>query len=50
MLIITSWMSETRYSITKAFKKVNVDYDIIFEDSSHVFEDQVRVVEMTIIL
>ena len=32
-------------SITQAFKKVNVDYDIIFEDSSHVFEDQVRVVE-----
>ena len=32
-------------SITKAFKKVNLEYDIIFEYSTQLFEDQVRVVE-----
>tara|TARA_B100000767_G_C19653939_1_gene488003 strand:+ start:241 stop:1005 length:765 start_codon:yes stop_codon:yes gene_type:complete len=32
-------------SIIEAFEKVNVKYDIIFEDSSHLFNDQVKVIE-----
>ena len=32
-------------SITNAFSEVNVMYDIIIEDTTHHFEDQIRVIE-----
>ena len=32
-------------SIVKAFSKLNVLYDIIIEDTTHQFEDQIRVIE-----
>jgi len=32
-------------SITDAFNKIDVDYDIIIEDTTHQFEDQIRVIK-----
>ena len=32
-------------SIAKAFRKLNLSYDIIIEDTTHQFEDQIRVIE-----
>ena len=34
-------------SIIKAFSDLNVQYDIIVEDTTHQFEDQIRVIENT---
>lgn len=35
------------YSIENAFSEVNILYDIIIEDTTHQFEDQIRVIENT---
>ena len=34
-------------NITHAFRKLNILYDIIIEDTTHQFEDQIRVIENT---
>jgi predicted O-methyltransferase YrrM len=34
-------------SIVNAFTKLNILYDIIIEDTTHVFEDQIRIIENT---
>jgi predicted O-methyltransferase YrrM len=34
-------------SIVKAFNELNICYDIIIEDTTHQFEDQIRVIENT---
>jgi hypothetical protein len=36
-----------RDSISNAFRQVNTIYDIIIEDTTHQFEDQIRVIENT---
>ena len=36
-----------KHSIIKAFGEVNLLYDIIVEDTTHQFEDQIRVIENT---
>jgi len=35
------------YSIENAFSELNILYDIIIEDTTHQFEDQIRVIENT---
>ena len=35
------------YSIQNAFSEVNILYDIIIEDTTHQFDDQIRVIENT---
>ena len=35
------------YSIENAFSEVNILYDIIIEDTTHQFDDQIRVIENT---
>lgn len=37
----------SKESIINAFRKLNVLYDIIIEDTTHQFEDQIRVIENT---
>lgn len=34
-------------SIKNNFKKINIKYDIIIEDSTHIFEDQIRFINNT---
>jgi predicted O-methyltransferase YrrM len=36
-----------KYSIAKSFSDLNILYDIIIEDTTHQFEDQIRVIENT---
>jgi predicted O-methyltransferase YrrM len=36
---------KNKESIVNAFKKTNILYDIIIEDTTHQFEDQIRVIE-----
>jgi predicted O-methyltransferase YrrM len=36
-----------KYSIVKAFSELNILYDIIIEDTTHQFEDQIKVIENT---
>jgi hypothetical protein len=36
-----------KHSIVKAFSELNILYDIIIEDTTHQFEDQIRVIENT---
>lgn len=35
-------------SIQRAFNSFNVQYDIIIDDSSHVFDDQIRIIKNTV--
>ena len=44
-IILNSINVKNNDSITTAFSDVNVMYDIIIEDTTHEFEDQIRVIE-----
>ena len=41
---------DVRYgsNIQETFKKINVKYDIIIDDSSHVFNDQIKIIEHSV--